>query len=214
MPNWCSNKIVIKPVDNSVEAKKQLKELVELIKSTKLKNTQEIKLLQLLFPMPDELNIDSGAATSFGEAVIMSTKFDDHTKIDIINNYPWAKDMSRDDLIIHLVETKEANLENGQKVIDNKKLYGCETWYEWRVKNWGTKWDILIYEMKLSNKRIKINGDTAWSPPVSAFVEISKKFNLLNFSIEFFEPCCGFEGTAEINNGDCDSSYENTIGEE
>jgi hypothetical protein len=161
--------------------------------------------------MPDDLNINSGADTDFGEAIILSTKFDDHTQIDIINNYPWAKDMSRDDLIIHLVETKMANLEEGEKAINNKKVHGCASWYDWRVKNWGTKWDILISDIEFNVESVSIIGDTAWTPPLAAFTTISEKFNLLHFYISYAEPGCGFQGVADIEDGTCDDFSEDYV---
>ena len=58
--------------------------------------------------------------------------------------------------------------------------FEVEGWYDWRVKNWGTKWDVVDVEMTQSlllhddedqepsgmNASFSFNCWTAWSPPV------------------------------------------------
>ena len=44
-------------------------------------------------------------------------------------------------------------------------------WYNWRVNNWGTKWDISDEGLELSEDGTEITGwfDSAWSPPIEAY---------------------------------------------
>ena len=46
--------------------------------------------------------------------------------------------------------------------IDNLKNYGSKDWYDWCVKNWGTKWNACGTEFDESNPT-QIKFDTAWS---------------------------------------------------
>ena len=40
-----------------------------------------------------------------------------------------------------------------------------ESWYEWNVSNWGTKWDISYCDFdRVDDNTIKLNFDTAWGP--------------------------------------------------
>ena len=48
--------------------------------------------------------------------------------------------------------------------------YGFDCWYDWRVKNWSTKWEITdTYgkpEVSNNGKTISFGFDSAWAPPV------------------------------------------------
>ena len=45
-----------------------------------------------------------------------------------------------------------------------------ESWYGWNVENWGTKWEASIYDFeRIDDYNIKINFDTAWSPPTALY---------------------------------------------
>lgn len=64
--------------------------------------------------------------------------------------------------------------ELGERYINNVLEYGCDTWYDWSCKNWGTKWGAChTYYIDENN----IEFDTAWSCPYNIFKEISKKYN-------------------------------------
>ena len=43
---------------------------------------------------------------------------------------------------------------------------GFDNWYDWRVHNWGSKWDVDIEGLELSDDGTRISGwfDSAWSP--------------------------------------------------
>ena len=78
------------------------------------------------------------------------------------------------------------------------------TWYNWRVENWGTKWDVFYDDVVLSDHGdigIKVSFETAWSPPEQVFDYIYENFDC-DIEVEFDEPGAGFKGNyfnGEIN---------------
>jgi hypothetical protein len=48
---------------------------------------------------------------------------------------------------------------------------GFDNWYDWRVANWGSKWDVDMDGIELSEDGTTISGwfDSAWSPPIDAY---------------------------------------------
>ena len=48
---------------------------------------------------------------------------------------------------------------------------GFDNWYDWRVQNWGTKWDVDMEGLELSDDGTTITGwfDSAWAPPIHAY---------------------------------------------
>lgn len=49
----------------------------------------------------------------------------------------------------------------GNMYIHNIMTYGCDTWYDWRCENWGTKWNVS--DVWISDNYISFS--TAWSVP-------------------------------------------------
>jgi hypothetical protein len=107
-------------------------------------------------------------------------------------------------------------------------------WYNWNVRNWGTKWDVAVGpEDKYSDTYIEgptqngenlvvyYNFHTAWSPPFPAIAKLSAQYPSLLFTISYEEET-GWGGECEFLRGeqlkgseydnkcrDCDS--ENTL---
>jgi hypothetical protein len=76
------------------------------------------------------------------------------------------------------------------------EAYGAADWYEWCVKNWGTKWDITDdgsgYTRPNPNT-LSVGFDTAWAPPIQFYEYLES----LGFRVEatYFEPGMGFVGS-------------------
>ena len=52
-------------------------------------------------------------------------------------------------------------------------------WYDWRCKNWGTKWNAYDIEIEWDDKykeHIEIEFKTAWSPPEPIYFKLRKIF--------------------------------------
>jgi hypothetical protein len=58
--------------------------------------------------------------------------------------------------------TFETLLPTPPELIENNN----EGWYDWRVTNWGTKWDASDVEIVNDTTSIHIRFETAWAPPV------------------------------------------------
>jgi hypothetical protein len=73
-------------------------------------------------------------------------------------------------------------------------------WYDWRIQNWGTKWDIGWENYQ---DKAKLSGDhdmfvtfqSAWSPPTDAYATLIE----MGYSIRayYFEGGCAFCGRWE-----------------
>lgn len=83
----------------------------------------------------------------------------------------------------------------------NLEKYGHSSWYDWRISNWGTKWDVGGSEDcidMIDSNTIKLIFDSAWSPPIEAY----NKLGELGFEIVAYynEPGMGFCGHYVVEN--------------
>ena len=59
-------------------------------------------------------------------------------------------------------------------------LLDGQGWYDWRLKNWGTKWDATILSASRKKDTATLYFETAWSPPI----EIYKVLEEEGFKVE------------------------------
>ena len=92
------------------------------------------------------------------------------------------------------------NSETKQELVDK---YGVDNWYEWSIKNWGTKWN-TDSEMIVQNNvtSVKYIFDTAWSPPIPWIMKLIEKYPNFDINLEYEEPMMDFGGRIEFNNGE------------
>lgn len=101
-----------------------------------------------------------------------------------------------------LVDAESPNRSSNAQQL--KETYGFDNWYDWRVANWGTKWDLceVMVEQHDANN-ITLTFDTAWAPATAAYAKLS----LQGFIIEayYYEPGMQFAG---IWNDDEDTYFK------
>jgi len=85
--------------------------------------------------------------------------------------------------------------------------YGAHNWYEWRIKNWGTKWDVAEIEQSEENGALVFDYQTAWAPPLDAIRELAVKFPDLTIYTTYHEYGCEFTGEMTISGEDFDEKY-------
>ena len=64
-----------------------------------------------------------------------------------------------------------------------------DEWYEWRVKNWGTKWNSL--DAKFDEQMNMFTFDTAWAAPVPVINKLSKLFPDTEFNLIWADELLG-----------------------
>ena len=120
-----------------------------------------------------------------------------------------------------------------QPQIDLSKGISFESdhWYDWNVRNWGTRWDVAnrddekYHETEItmdSKDTLGYRLNTAWSPPSEAIAKLSQQYPDLEFTLSFEEET-GWGGEIIFKNGngieteaygwkcrDCDHTEEDT----
>lgn len=79
-----------------------------------------------------------------------------------------------------------------------------DNWYEWRVKNWGTKWNSNIEYDTFDNWEqgdIKVEFNTAWSMPEPILLGVSKQHPKLYFELRCYEESHAFWQISDIQKG-------------
>ena len=70
------------------------------------------------------------------------------------------------------IETYSSLYDLGGKLIQLKEKYGVDNWYDWRIINWGTKWNAgdCSYDEEMQSMKF----DTAWSVPEPILAKIAQ----------------------------------------
>lgn len=90
----------------------------------------------------------------------------------------------------------DASDEEKNRARANKIRYGFDNWYDWRVQNWQTKWDVDVENLELSEDGTNISGwfDSAWSPPVGAYEEFLARNEDCSIKSLYYEGGMDFGG--------------------
>lgn len=95
---------------------------------------------------------------------------------------------------------------------DNERtIYGDNNWYDWSIKNWGTKWNAYAtreenlreqYETDDIQWRSLIKFETAWSHPLPVIKAMSKEYPNTEFWIQYADEDLGYNlGEYKIKDG-------------
>lgn len=102
----------------------------------------------------------------------------------------------------------DENDEDGKKEFEKqldelKEKYGYTDWYNWRVDNWGTKWDTAESEVdEMDGKSLIVHYNTAWGPNDGFVKFASEVYPSLKFRLSFEEPGMGFCGVTLCEGGE------------
>ena len=79
---------------------------------------------------------------------------------------------------------------------DSDAWFKSDNWYDWNIRNWGTKWDVSVHdgeqypETKITDEGelfINYRFDTAWAPPLPAIEKLSKQHSRVVFTLDYEE---------------------------
>jgi hypothetical protein len=70
--------------------------------------------------------------------------------------------------------------EDKAKALLNEPTIREDAWWDWRIQNWGTKWDIGYDADRSNHAQVDDDGkgmfvyfDSAWSPPTEAYAKLA-----------------------------------------
>lgn len=217
MPNWVRNHLIIHG-DNAVELLNSL-----LSESKKEKGKMEFDFNKIK-PMPDELNIQaSRVAKNSARLFLNSMEEYSEEQIKYAKLYKQAykgdcfmliddeaKTLMKEAMACHDFET-EGNpllftspnevLNYGKRVLDNFAQYGAVDWYEWRLTNWGAKWNACYTEIPAEGTA-EVYFDTANGHVTTLMQELSRQNPDCSFEYEYAEEQIAFmTGKFEIEKG-------------
>lgn len=80
-------------------------------------------------------------------------------------------------------------------------------WYNWRVNNWGTKWEVSTEGLEFTDHgdgTATISGwfDSAWAPPIGVYEQFAKDFDSCYLEAFYHEPGMAFVGCWDSEGGD------------
>lgn len=117
--------------------------------------------------------------------------------------------------------TKELNAENetlparlqllivwymGEIYEGNIQKYGCTTWYDWCVNNWGTKWNAC--NTYINECEDCIEFETAWSAPIPIYQKMAEIHPDLDFSVRWADENIGAYAGFVEHTGETDGDFQ------
>ena len=93
---------------------------------------------------------------------------------------------------------------------DKTVLFSGNNWYDWNVRNWGTKWDVALSDndeygetelVEDNSTNLIYRFNTAWNYPEPAIMKLAEQYPDLTFVLDFEEET-GWGGEIEYRLGD------------
>ena len=122
-----------------------------------------------------------------------------------------------------LLETEAGPTAKTKAEKDERKArkleFGAENWYDWRVNNWGTKWEVNEFygvdkqaDALIGHSTISFAFSSAWSPPINAYEKFLENNPDCFIRAYYYEGGCDFMGLWEDGVDDCyaPSDYKST----
>ena len=206
MPNHVTNVVTFRGDQERVyEALKRIQ-----------KDGEEIGTIDFnkIIPMPESLDIEAGSRTDAGlkaySEFISECLLED--RVRHVEDLRITEERERGYLKDH-GEINKDDFALGKTAYNNVQMYGTPTWYEWRIQNWGTKWNSYSSEFDAENNALRFC--TAWSAPHPIMERLQEMYPDLSFTHEWADEDIGnncgraeyFDGErflSEYPEGECD----------
>ena len=94
-----------------------------------------------------------------------------------------------------------------------KEYLDDQSWYSWRIENWGTKWDAGEAYGDIDGDTLSLSFDTAWGPPTTAYDTYTTENDDMHIEADYYEPGMGFVGSYDSGLG-IDKSFDIDFSEE
>lgn len=181
MPNYVKNVVTI---EGSVKRRTELGRL--------LKSGDNVFDFENIIPTPKSLlNVDATTASAIAQRIAKYKYEHAEDKTAVLDEIVEVPDLcfpvhaTVSYLINQLKEDEMYNALDISQVpqyLENIEKYGYPHWYDWRVLNWGTKWNSCDADGDVLDG---YEFDTAYSMPELIYRKISKMFPTLKIHVKY-----------------------------
>lgn len=202
MPNWASSKVtLIGDYDTVTEIKNRLATPYttpwagELDWNEKPIPAEQVEGVFLLWNIVKPDNLDT------------YLERDKRAFEQIVKAEPDLVELDKADKTSKPFDTQEALVQ----ILQERKT--SDDWYNWNVRNWGTKWEItekasVFYEMPTdTGLEICYRMESAWSPPAEALDHLARQYPDITINLSSIDESDCFAYEAQWLDGD--KFYEN-----
>lgn len=124
---------------------------------------------------------------------------------------PVPEDLKRDGSSTHGGENADLY---DQIRAENRQRHGYESWYDFCVNRWGTKWDVgsndSPADVHPDGTLMTASFESAWSPPVGVYEELVEQGYRVR--AYYYEPGMCFAGVWDNGEDDCYSDWGDSRG--
>lgn len=143
-----------------------------------------------LIPMPEELQITSGSLGGVSRAILFGGG-----DLNLLGLSECKSRFEKMDF-----ERKVEDIQHAIKLETNKRKHGFDTWYDWSIKNWGTKWGAYS---NVQADDFTFEFQTAWSAPLPIIEKLIELFPKINFTHTWADEDTGYNvGKIERQDGE------------
>lgn len=166
MPNWCWNTLKLN------------KKHIDLVL-----NNKGVVDFNIIRPMPESLDVIDGSLTEtairvYKEGISPSPEDELQYEKELANHGKEKYSSVTDYMVKHCRTLYDL----GKTYVLNELNYGARTWWDWRNKYWGTKWNASDNDVsKEAGDTWYVHFDTPWCPPTGwlhALAELGVCFEL------------------------------------
>jgi hypothetical protein len=189
MPNNISNQLIV-----TANTNEELQNFLSAIKGDNIIDRQQQDIdFNMIIPMPLPLR-NTEASSDIDDAI-------HYYKAK--NNLVEYNRQKMDRLKKSKKELQEI-YKIGEMYVGYEKEFGAKDWYDWSIKNWGTKWNAYHTSVSmLSDTTAEIDFDTAWSGVPDIILKLTEMFPSLKFEYLFADEDMGYNcGEGYSKNGE------------
>lgn len=84
--------------------------------------------------------------------------------------------------------------EERKKALENKPTIRENSWYDWRLQNWGCKWEVEAQLGDVDEGQIFLFFMSPWGPPLDAYAALLEHEGITGIEANYYEPGCDFAG--------------------
>ena len=96
------------------------------------------------------------------------------------------------------------------KPLEERLMFQGDNWYDWNVRNWGTKWDVAVSDdeqypetelIEDWSDRLIYSFNTAWSPPIEGIEQLATQYPQCEITLSYEEET-GWGGEVLFHEGE------------